>query len=988
MTIVTVTGTILKPDGTPWENAAVKFRLHPGSQINDQLFPSNKLTVRTDEYGDFAIDLWANDEGDFSSEYSVQLPSGETHEFILPEGDESQELTDLIVLYVGPSDPSYAPLSAYVDEAVQEEEDAREAADTAEALTRATADSAEAAARLAADTVGSFGVTAANLLASAALAFTMLLSPDTLTVPEWGKLTDDYVAADAAIAWSKLGEGDLPDDRLTNNIPRLDALISAFANDVTIGGDLTVTGAIDGNAATATALETARNINGISFDGTTDIVLTATDVLGAAAAGSYLRGTAGQPDWAATVFDGGGAVFNAHNEGFAFATAATPAARSAAFQTVIAAAAAAGSGVVSITQAGTYDFALVDGGADIDRCLTINASNVTLYVGPGVELRLAAGQLSGSATGHIIQIGDGVTELENVTIVGEGTINGQRASNVSSTSTSGACGIKVDGPIRNLRVSVGIQDITGAAFRQTCDDPGDSIGTWFEGCRIKNCGEGVVFQNVYNFWCNGNDVDTIVNGDALEASSECFNWEICGNRIRACSESCIDIYNGPTQGKVNGNFIDQTGIVGVIPAIMIHGAHAGAGDNETNDVECNGNTITNAPSHAINFEPGAGGTNARLSACGNTIITPGGCGLRAGDDDGEILTFVRFNDNTISGAANQSILTIAHYSETDNNRATGGASQGIEIGSDSFTVLGGTACNNRITLMDGDGIKITAADDLEVTNNVCWNNGQSGSSTSAGIKLLAGNNNRLAVNNCYDDQAVKTQQYGVRITGGASTNDTIVRWNRFRGHGTAAVSDAGTNTIRRDNDGDTSPQDPYTQTQVDALVTTLNTSITNETGNAGTKGVLIFVRMVSNTAFADNVATDLFTFAGATNRRTDIEVRYHIYRSDTTSPGFSEKGAFDCGIFHRGATKVVDAGAKLWSRQILEGAATVSVAMVATEGATNGSLKLTVTVDNNQSTGNVGGFFEVRVTQARTSTSPASMNTARTDMTWHIAEPA
>ena len=40
-----------------------------------------------------------------------------------------------------------------------------------------------------------------------------------------------------------------------------------------IAGDLT--GDATGNAATATALETARNINGVAFDGTSDITVTA-----------------------------------------------------------------------------------------------------------------------------------------------------------------------------------------------------------------------------------------------------------------------------------------------------------------------------------------------------------------------------------------------------------------------------------------------------------------------------------------------------------------------------------------------------------------------------------------------------------------------------------------------------------------------------------------------------------------------------------------
>ena len=48
-----------------------------------------------------------------------------------------------------------------------------------------------------------------------------------------------------------------------------------FSDDITVTGVIyaDVTGTISGNAGTATALETARSIGGVSFDGTTDINL-------------------------------------------------------------------------------------------------------------------------------------------------------------------------------------------------------------------------------------------------------------------------------------------------------------------------------------------------------------------------------------------------------------------------------------------------------------------------------------------------------------------------------------------------------------------------------------------------------------------------------------------------------------------------------------------------------------------------------------------
>ena len=49
-------------------------------------------------------------------------------------------------------------------------------------------------------------------------------------------------------------------------------------------------GAVTGNAATATQLQTARTINGVSFNGTQDITITATDTTKVALAGSTMTG--------------------------------------------------------------------------------------------------------------------------------------------------------------------------------------------------------------------------------------------------------------------------------------------------------------------------------------------------------------------------------------------------------------------------------------------------------------------------------------------------------------------------------------------------------------------------------------------------------------------------------------------------------------------------------------------------------------------------
>jgi hypothetical protein len=53
------------------------------------------------------------------------------------------------------------------------------------------------------------------------------------------------------------------------------------------------TGPVTGNASTATALQTARNINGVSFDGTADITITATGGISAADNNTYTKAQRG-----------------------------------------------------------------------------------------------------------------------------------------------------------------------------------------------------------------------------------------------------------------------------------------------------------------------------------------------------------------------------------------------------------------------------------------------------------------------------------------------------------------------------------------------------------------------------------------------------------------------------------------------------------------------------------------------------------------------
>ena len=97
--------------------------------------------------------------------------------------------------------------------------------------------------------------------------------------------TGDYVASLVAgtniTLSNNSGEGATPTIGLTNNSTTIGSTaISLGSSATTIAGLTSVTstgftGALTGNASTATTLQTARNINGVSFNGSADITVTA-----------------------------------------------------------------------------------------------------------------------------------------------------------------------------------------------------------------------------------------------------------------------------------------------------------------------------------------------------------------------------------------------------------------------------------------------------------------------------------------------------------------------------------------------------------------------------------------------------------------------------------------------------------------------------------------------------------------------------------------
>lgn len=91
----TVTGKILKPDGTPWARVYVRFELQPGSYDTWSIRPAGTVQVQTLHDGTFEINLWTNVIGEIPCKYTCYLPSGDEFTFSLPQGSSPVSLMSL-----------------------------------------------------------------------------------------------------------------------------------------------------------------------------------------------------------------------------------------------------------------------------------------------------------------------------------------------------------------------------------------------------------------------------------------------------------------------------------------------------------------------------------------------------------------------------------------------------------------------------------------------------------------------------------------------------------------------------------------------------------------------------------------------------------------------------------------------------------------------------------------------------------------------------
>jgi len=216
-----------------------------------------------------------------------------------------------------------------------------------------------------------------------------------------------------------------------------------------------------------------------------------------------------------------------------------------------------------------------------------------------------------------------------------------------------------------------------------------------------------------------------------------------------------------------------------------------------------------------NLVTGCGGSGIAIPTSTSSVVAFNLASGNGGDGiDAYKLNNVKIIGNTLS---NNSLLGIGIYSESVDveiiaNWAYGNGQDGIRL-----TAFESTASfppryiiiSDNIARNSGwSGIRVMGGEDIIISNNICYNNGQA-QSGEAGIKIIDAkydstvfNASRISIigNRCFDNQTTKTQEYGILVNNpnGGTVYVTELISNVVVGNKTAGISHAS-GTVYRNN---------------------------------------------------------------------------------------------------------------------------------------------------------------------------------------------
>lgn len=447
---------------------------------------------------------------------------------------------------------------------------------------------------------------------------------------------------------------------------------------------------------------------------------------------------------------------------------------------------------------GTHEVAITD----LETWLRVKHDSVTVEIPSGVRLKIPNNQLDGSENGmEIIQVGDGSgVEPTNVTIRGEGTIDGN-ATNNADPGTGSLRTVHIEEGCSDIEVSINVRDMHGQVIRPHGASSNIITNVRIHDCHLESVHEGILWTYCEQTVVENNTIDTTTGQDAIEPANGAIGWIVIGNTIIDNTGSAIDAYDGCEEGVITGNVSHNPAGSAI---------EVGAGSNATKNITIADNVIQGPDDKGIEVFDGSGNTR-RIKVKDNLIENPStyGIDVEANADGTEVIGNTVFiadrgiraqnglndftiSDNRLVACASEGIYIPGGTDGTVNdNRVEGAAANGIFVGA-----TGTSIADNTVRGCDNHGIVVS--DKCSVTGNQVYNNGQSGS-TYSGIRASGADRVHISGNLVYDDQGTTTQDEGIALLN--SVSNSFVQDNMVWGHatnlndGSAASTDVQNNKL-------------------------------------------------------------------------------------------------------------------------------------------------------------------------------------------------
>jgi parallel beta helix pectate lyase-like protein len=396
-------------------------------------------------------------------------------------------------------------------------------------------------------------------------------------------------------------------------------------------------------------------------------------------------------------------------------------------------------------------------------------------------------------TGSVITVNTAVRVLSGVALQGVGSTSSIVAGSALADSVLSVPDGTRFWAIRNLSISA---SATSASV--TGIDVGAAQDWLIDSVSVSTCtGNGIRAVGAQNFSiqnCTIANLGSDTNASNGIIASQCTRFAIVNNRFSNIYKQGIMLYQQVRDFVVRGNIV-QSAENGIR---LNHLNGASSVQSIEHGVIAN-NVVSLCSVDGIRLQ------GQQLAVTGNSVSSNANGGIRTGGsgvlDPGSFRSSLIGNNSVYSNGANG-----IHVTERDmnglsivGNQCSGNSGSGVAFGSTSSsagTILAATVNDNQCLqnrlsgiLMDNQTFAY-----CNVSGNVCANNGAgSAAGNQSGINTATVILSNIVGNTCYDNQSVKSQNYGIRLTTSSDSNVIVGNMARAADHAVSSITYQGAN---------------------------------------------------------------------------------------------------------------------------------------------------------------------------------------------------